>query len=83
MKFLCGEDMSALDQAIINENRQATKLLLILEKDINGLDSYGSTKLHSAILNERFDLIQILLDAGADRNSKDKWGVSAIDFAKR
>ena len=74
---------TALDQAIINENMEATKILLKIEKDINRLDSYGSTMLHSAILNEKYELVKLLLEAGADKAAKDKWGKSAVEFAER
>ncbi|TGL07939.1 ankyrin repeat domain-containing protein [Leptospira bouyouniensis] len=58
-------------------------LFLTIEKDIDGLDKYGTTKLHSAILNEKYALIQLLLDAGANPQKKDKWGKTAIEFAER
>ena len=92
LKFLVSQNLdssiknakgkTALDQAIINENMEATKILLKIEKDLNRLDNYGSTMLHSAILNEKYELVKILLQAGADKAAKDKWGKSAVEFAE-
>jgi ankyrin repeat protein len=68
-----------------SEALEATKLLLDLGSDINGIDNNGSTPMHSAAEGAFPAIVQLLADRGADINiwqRKDKQGHSPLFIAE-
>ena len=69
---------SMLKQAVINEDFDKIKLLLMFKPDLNKVYEDGLTLLWYAALKERNDIVEILLNSGAKAETADKSGKTLL-----
>lgn len=73
--------MSALVNAIFQEDIQQVKLALRYTQDINELDEYGFTALIESAIIDNLHIAKILLESGAKPNARDVTGGTALHWA--
>jgi len=72
--------MTALHQAILDNNLAVVKILITHGSDINQQDEDSWTPLHAACANGMADIAKLLLDGGASRSILTDQGERPIDL---
>ena len=72
---------TALMVAVVKNNADCVKALLVVGADVNAKNKNGYTALMAAVLKGHTDCVKPLLKAGADANVKDKDGETALMLA--
>jgi ankyrin repeat protein len=70
-----------LVEAVKNQDRQRTAVLIKQKVDVNAAQPDGSTALHWAVYWENTDAVDLLLQAGANARAKNDLGVSPLVIA--
>jgi len=72
--------MTALHQAVLDNNLAVVKILIGHGSDINQQDEDSWTPLHAACANGQADIAKFLLEAGASRNILTDQGERPVDL---
>ena len=79
LKGLFGAKKTSLHQAVIEENTEKVKTLIMDGADVTARDKTGATPLHYATLNP--EIAKALIFAGANVNAKEQRGQSPLHVA--
>jgi len=72
--------MTALHQAVLDNNLAVVRILIGHGSDINQIDEDSWTPLHAACANGQADIAKFLLEAGASRNILTDQGERPVDL---
>jgi ankyrin repeat protein len=80
-----GSGVTALDRAVLGNQVEMAKLLIVQGADVNHVDKLGMTPLLYAASIDFGDsaVIDVLLKAGARRDAKSKEGLTALELARK
>jgi ankyrin repeat protein len=81
MEIVNREGYTPLFNAIMEENREAVRLLIDNGANVNAKTlKYGSNPLHVAVLSDSPEIVGMLIDGGTDVNAKDNDGETPLDL---
>jgi ankyrin repeat protein len=70
-----------LFEAVKNRDKEAVRILLLQNADVNARSGDGATALHWAVLREDIETAEQLIRAGADVNTANDYGVTPLALA--